>query len=297
MNELSESFFRYLSVERGLSANTCLAYAKDAGFFVSYCEIRKKNPLEVSTREVEDFIWHLKSDLNLKPATLCRKQESLKAFFRFLLVEGKIRKNPVANFRTPRLSAALPKFMTPAQVKKLLDFPPGGEFWMIRTRAALELLYGAGMRVSELLGLRLESLNLAQKWIRVTGKGSKERIIPVNAAAVETLRAYLREREAKFAGKEIAGEIFVGRTGKKLSRISMWKDIKKMAGLAGIDAGVHPHLFRHTFASHLLEGGADLRSLQEMLGHASLNTTQIYTHLRRSAVKAAHKKFHPDKGG
>ena len=190
----------------------------------------------------------------------------------------------------------MPKFLSRRDIDKLLSYPARDNFVRMRTVAAIELLYASGLRVSELLSLRLESVNLQQGWLRVLGKGAKERLVPVHRAALDTLGGYMELRQAKFGGAGIpaGAEIFLNRLGRKLSRVQLWKDVLKLGKEADVE--VHPHLFRHTFASHLVQAGADLRSVQEMLGHASLNTTQIYSHVEKSGVKAAHEKFHPDKG-
>ncbi len=180
-------------------------------------------------------------------------------------------------------------------MERLLAYPAGKNFAGARAAAAVELFYAAGIRVSELLGLRLESVNFQQGWLRVFGKGAKERLVPVNPAALDRLKEYLAARELKFGGRAVAAELFLNRDGKQLSRVMMWKDIVALGRAAGVEIKPHPHLFRHTFASHLVQGGADLRSVQEMLGHSSLNTTQIYAHVDKGGVKRAHERFHPDK--
>ncbi len=295
MKELSKAFFRYLSIERGLSENTCFAYSRDVDSFVVYCDIRKINIIAADASAIEAYLWHLKSKLKLKASSIFRKTESLRSFYKYLLLEGKILKDPTQNFKASKLMGNLPHFLSENEMKKLLSVASLEKFSLVRTIAAVELLYATGMRISELLFLRLEAVNMQQGWVRVLGKGAKERIIPLHLNAVETLKNYLESRHDKFAGRLVSDELFVNRSGGKLSRVQIWKDIKKLAKLANVDKSVHPHLFRHTFASHLLGGGADLRSLHEMLGHASLNTTQIYTHIQKSQIKSAHQRFHPDK--
>jgi integrase/recombinase XerD len=288
-------FYRYLALERGLSGNTCRAYAGDLGAFLRYCEVLKSDPLKADARFVEEYLWTLKADKKLKSSSIFRKTEALRSFYRFLMLEGKLSEDPTRNFRAPRMPQRVPKFLSGRDMEKLLTCPAGDNFSRMRTVAAIELLYAAGLRISELLGLRLEAVDLRQGWLRVFGKGAKERIVPVHRAALETLKRYLELRQARFGGGSAAAEIFVNRSGKKISRVQLWKDIIKLGKEAGVAIPLHPHLLRHTFASHLVQGGADLRSVQEMLGHASLNTTQIYAHVEKSGVKAAHEKFHPDK--
>ena len=282
-------------MERGLARNTCLAYAGDTDAFLVYCETRKTDPARAEAPFLEAYLWSLKKEKGLGPASIFRKTEALRAFYRYLRLEGKAAKDPTANFRAPKLPRRVPRFLALRDMEKLLGYPSGEAFAKMRAAAAIELLYASGIRVSELLGLRLESVNFQQGWLRVFGKGSKERMVPVNAAALVRLKDYLSARQQKFGGVAVADELFLNRSGKKLSRVQMWKDIVTYGREAGVEIKPHPHLFRHTFASHLVQGGADLRSVQEMLGHASLNTTQIYAHIDKGDVKRAHEKFHPDK--
>jgi len=292
MEHNAEAFGRHLSLERGLSRNTCLAYAGDLKAFLGYCSAAGLDPLKADARAVEEYLWKLKTG-GLASSSVFRKTESLRAYYRFLMLEGKISSDPTRNFRAPRTARKIPRFLSGPDMEKLLSFPAGGNFALARTVTAVELLYACGLRVSELLGLRLEAVNLPQGWLRVFGKGAKERLVPMHSAAVERLRGYLDRRQARFGASSAGGEIFVNRSGKKLSRVQLWKDLLRLGKKAGV--AVHPHMFRHTFASHLVQAGADLRAVQEMLGHASLNTTQIYSHVEKSGVKAAHGKFHPDK--
>ncbi|MDA8244276.1 MAG: tyrosine recombinase [Elusimicrobia bacterium] len=295
MRPLAEDFSRHLGMERGLAKNTCLAYAGDAEAFLAYCEARKTDPARAEATFLEAYLWSLKKERGLGPASIFRKTEALRAFYRYLRLEGKAQKDPTANFKAPRLPRKVPRFLDRRDMEKLLVYPAGEAFAKVRAAAAIELLYASGIRVSELLALRLESVNFQQGWLRVFGKGSKERMVPVNSAALGRLREYLSARQRKFGGQPAADELFVNRSGKKLSRVQMWKDIVSFGREAGVDIKPHPHLFRHTFASHLVQGGADLRSVQEMLGHASLNTTQIYAHVDKGDIKRAHEKYHPDK--
>lgn len=295
MRPLAADFSRYLGMERGLSRNTCLAYAGDAEAFLAYCEARKTDPALAEPPFVEGYLWALKKEKGLGPASIFRKTEALRAFYRYLRLEGKAQKDPTANFRAPKLPRKVPRFLQKRDMERLLAYPVGEAFAKVRAAAAIELLYASGIRVSELLGLRLESVNFQQGWLRVFGKGAKERMVPVNAAALSRLKDYLAARQLKFGGRAVQDELFLNRSGRKLSRIQMWKDIVAFGKEAGVEIHPHPHLFRHTFASHLVQGGADLRSVQEMLGHASLNTTQIYAHVDKGDLKRAHDKFHPDR--
>ena len=288
-------FYRYLTLERGLSRNTCLAYAGDFSAFLAYCAGLGKDPLTVDAHFIEEYLWTLKADKKLKSSSIFRKTEALRSFYRFLMLEGKLSVDPTHNFKAPRMAQLVPQFLSGRDMEKLLTYPARDNFARMRTVAAIELLYAAGLRISELLSLRLEAVNLQQGWLRVFGKGAKERLVPVHQAAIETLQKYMELRQAKFGGGNADAEIFLNRSGKKISRVQLWKDILKLGKEADVAIPLHPHLFRHTFASHLVQAGADLRSIQEMLGHASLNTTQIYSHVEKSGVKAAHEKYHPDK--
>ncbi|MBU2574119.1 MAG: tyrosine recombinase [Elusimicrobia bacterium] len=295
MTGLAEAFYRYLTLERGLSRNTCLAYAGDLKAFLDYCSALKSDPLKADAHFIEEYLWALRSVKKLKAASIFRKTEALRCFYRFMMLEGKLPADPTRNFKAPRLAQRVPRFISGRDMEKLLSFPARDKFARMRTMAAIELLYAAGLRISELLALRLEAVNAQQGWMRVFGKGAKERIVPVHKAALETLKKYLALRQAKFGGRTADAEIFVNRDGRKLSRVQLWKDIVKLGREADVAIEIYPHLFRHTFASHLVQGGADLRAVQEMLGHSSLNTTQIYSHVEKSGVKAAHEKFHPDR--
>ncbi len=226
----------------------------------------------------------------MKPSSLFRKMEAVKAFYRFLLLEGRIARDPTRNFKSPRLPERIPRFIEKSEISGIMGTLSQRTFKNIRTITMVELLYATGMRISELLDLRLESVNIKQGWVRVLGKGGKERMIPMHKTVIHRLQRYISARQERFGGKPAADELFVNRSGKKLSRVQCWKDIHRLGKLAQPGKRLYPHLFRHTFASHLLQGGADLRSIQEMLGHASLNTTQVYTHLEKSDIKAAHKR-------
>lgn len=244
-----------------------------------------------SHEDIDDHLWKLK-EKGLKPISICRKMEAIKSFYGFQAAERRITTNPAEGFRQPRLPMRLPRYLTEAEVASLLRVPFDGSFERLRTKTVFELLYACGLRVSELVGLRPERINLEDGWVRVLGKGSKERLIPLHKRAVELLRKYLSRRQARFPGRADP-EAFLGRGGRKISRLQVWRDLRALGKSAGLRRPLHPHLLRHTFATHLLQRGADLRSVQEMLGHASLATTQIYTHLDSSGLKSAHEKFHP----
>lgn len=288
---LLEEFIRYLSMERGLAHNTCLAYASDLADYLKW--LGGKDALKANSRVLEDFLWHLKSERKMKAASIFRKMEALRAFYKFQAAEERVAEDPTRSFKAPHLPERLPKFLTLEEIEALFHADDQGRWAWVRARTVLELLYATGMRVSELLTLRSQSVNLEEGWVRVLGKGSKERMIPIHSRARGQIVRYMTLKERRFEGKAAAPEVFVGKTGKALSRVQLWRDLKNLGIRARISRPLHPHLIRHTFASHLLQGGADMRSLQEMLGHANLQTTQMYTHLDKSILKESHRRHHP----
>lgn len=290
--QLLEEHARWLALEKGLARNTVAAYRRDVEQFFAFLGGVGKKPLSAGAAEVSDFLWELREKKGLAPASLFRKTEALRSFYSYQTAERRVEGDPTEGLRAPRRPERLPRVLSREDIRKLLTLPTDGSFELSRTRVMIELLYAAGLRVSELVALTPESINLQDGWVRVLGKRSKERLVPVHERAVRMLRQYLALRYAKFK-ERCDAEIFVGRSGRKLSRVQFWKDLRAFGLAAGIETPLHPHLLRHTFATHLLQGGADLRSVQELLGHASLATTQIYTHLERSALKNSHKKFHP----
>jgi integrase/recombinase XerD len=284
-------FIKHLSLERGLSRNTCQAYASDLQAFFVW--LGAKDPLKVSSQILSDYLWYLKSKKELKSSSIFRKMESLRAFYRFQTVEERIIQDPTQTFPSPHIPERLPQHLSLGEVASLLRVTDRGSFPTLRAKVMLELLYATGMRVSELLSLRLEYINLQEGWVRVLGKGSKERMIPIHIRARQALAHYLTLRQKHFSDRVCPPQVFLSRSGKVLSRVQFWRDLRMLGRKAGIQRALYPHLLRHTFATHLLQGGADLRSLQEMLGHAHLVTTQIYTHLDARGLKAAHEKHHP----
>jgi len=234
----------------------------------------------------------LKAERKLEAVSLFRKMEAIKSFYGFQAAEGRTKDNPAETLRSPRLPARLPHFLSKEEMDRLFSVPLDGSFETARTRVMLEVLYATGMRVSELLSLKLDAVNLEDGWARVFGKGSKERLIPMHERAVSVLKQYIALRQKKFKA-DVAPEFFLNKSGRPMSRAQFWRDLRALGKSAGLSQDLHPHLLRHTFATHLLAGGADLRSVQEMLGHASLATTQIYTHLEKSGLKGSHRKFHP----
>ncbi|NLI09276.1 MAG: site-specific tyrosine recombinase XerD [Elusimicrobia bacterium] len=290
--EYLDAFRRYLSLERNLSKNTSYSYCEDMKLFFDYCEKRRLDILKVDSDSFGEYLWAGKKK-GLRASSLFRKTEAAKAFYKFLALENILKKNPLQGFKAPRPEKKLPKTLSQNETEKLLSLETDEKYSSLRTAAALELLYASGIRISELINIKTEDLNLPQGWIRVFGKGSKERLVPVNEKACAVLKRYIEERNLRFSSKSAESYVFLNKSGKKISRIQLWKDIKAFASAAGIDKNVHPHLLRHSFATHLLQRGADLMSISEMLGHSSLSTTQIYTHLDNSQLKEIHKKYHP----
>ena len=287
-----EDFLNHLSFERQLSKNTILAYGRDTRQFFAYCQENQTEPIQATPEFLDTYIYHLKAELMLAPASTQRKLEALKAYYKFLMIEGLIKKDPSRFLLSAKTIRRLPKQLTKEQVDRLLSFP-AKTFSEHRTLAILHLLYASGIRVSELINLRIENVNLEERWLLAFGKGRKQRFVPINKEACTVLKNYLELRRFNFAKKETSDELFLNRDGKKMSRVCVWKDLAQLGRLSGLSVKLHPHLLRHTFATHLLGGGADLRSLQEMLGHESLNTTQIYTHVNSSDLKKKHRSAHP----
>lgn len=217
----------------------------------------------------------------------------MRSFYVFQAAEGRIKLNPAEKFSSPTRARRLPDSLSEGEVSRLLGQLAPRRFSAARTLAMLELLYATGMRVTELVSLRMDNVHLDDGWIRVLGKGSKERMIPIHAVAKKALERYLALRRGQFLGKRTDAEIFVNSRGGKLSRVQFWRDLNGLGARAGLKRKLHPHLIRHTFATHLLKRGADLRALQEMLGHSSLATTQIYTHLDSAGLKRSHRDSHP----
>ena len=289
---LLDDFKSYMSFERQLSQNTIDAYSSDVDSFLQYCEAAGQDPLKIGPEFIDQYHVQLREIEQLAPTSIFRKLEAIKCFYKFLLTEERISEDPTRFVKAARRTLKIPQQLSREEMNRLLSFP-AKTFEEIRTVTMIDLLYAAGLRVSELIGLRLENVNLKEGWVLAFGKGSKQRFVPIHHEACTRIQAYLDARESRFLGKEVASELFLNNRGQKLSRVSVWKDLAALGRKANISTPLHPHLFRHTFASHLLQGGADLRSLQEMLGHADLSTTQIYTHLDVKDLKTKHKRHHP----
>lgn len=293
MEDLVTQFLDYLSIEKGLSQNTIKSYRQDLGKFTEYLDSRHiKGAKNVTKHHVSKYLYFLK-DKNLSPSSISRNLVAIKMFFRFLVSERIVKEDPSGIIESPRLTKSLPEVMDTAEVKRMLEIPRARGVLETRDKAVLELLYATGMRVSEIVNLLLSNLNLDMGFIRCVGKGGKERIIPVGGKAREAISKYLKNSRPRLSKRSQDAHIFLSRLGRKISRQSFWKMLKKYARAAGIKRNITPHTLRHSFATHLLEKGADLRSVQEMLGHADISTTQIYTHINKARLKGIHKKYHP----
>lgn len=290
-DHLLDQFIAHLRVERGLARNTIQAYSRDLLRFFGFLEDLGRMPNQATQEDVSSFIVSLKGSLSARSSA--RTLSAVRMFFRFMVSEGLISSSPARLVEIPKLPARLPGIMSPKEVDLLLAQPdpltPEGS----RDRAMLELLYATGLRVSELTGLRLQSLNLEAGFVRIVGKGSKERIVPMGEKARETIKEYLNGGRISLLGRQTSAFVFLNSRGKPLTRQGFWKLIKRYARAAGVGSSITPHSLRHAFASHLLEGGADLRSVQIMLGHEDITTTQIYTHVTREHLKRLHEKHHP----
>jgi len=293
---LLSEFINYIDVEKGLSQNTKLAYQRDLSHYLNYLEENHKVATRITHTDLMDYLLIRKRYLS--PASLARIITSIKMFHRFLVSDNYCRIDPTQNLRSPRLGLRLPRVLTFAEVEALLNAPNLTTPQGIRDRAMLELLYATGMRVSEIINLKLEGVNLQLGYLRCIGKRGKERIVPIGTKAIEFIELYLKKvrYSHKLSSKPSLREpevLFLNPSGRKFSRVGFWKMVKKYAVLSGIAKRITPHTLRHSFATHLLERGADLRSIQEMLGHENISSTQIYTHLSRERLKDLHKKFHP----
>lgn len=295
MDKILQHFCGYLLMERGLSRNSISAYRCDLADFIAYLKKYGKTDFsEVSRDNIIDFLGEHKEN-GMEPASLARRLVAIKVFFRYLAQEKFVPENITSVMDSPKLWRILPEFMSSREVEALMNVYAvnAKDFLAIRNRAILEVLYACGLRVSEVASLKVSSVNAENGVIRVLGKGSKERIVPVGHLAVQALRRYLTKSRPNLLRSPDEPTLFLSQRGRKLNRERIWAIIKEAALQAGIMKNIHPHTLRHSFASHLLENGADLRVIQEMLGHADIATTQIYTHVDQRQLLAVHKKFHP----
>ena len=293
MTELMNQFLDYLSIERGLSQNTIKSYKRDLIKFIGYINTRHiKKIKDITKHDISKYLYFLK-DKELSSSSISRNLVAIKVFFRFLVSEKFLKENVAGILESPRILRGLPEVLSIDEVTTMLEAPDKRSLLGPRDRAVLELMYATGMRVSEVVELVLQNFNMDMGFIRCVGKGGKERIIPVGKEAKLALSRYLEKSRPKLSRRSQDRHLFLSRLGRKISRQSFWKMLKKYARLAHINKRITPHTLRHSFATHLLERGADLRSIQEMLGHADISTTQVYTHIDKARLKGIHKKYHP----
>ena len=293
MHQSLDRFLNYLIVEKGLSKNTIEAYSHGLNRFLNY--LRRKGMEEVreiSKLDIREFLLFLKKK-GLSSKTLARNLVSIRVFLRFLTEESILSANPAEEIESPKTAKTLPEILSLEEVETLLEQPDTQIPQGMRDRAMLEMLYATGMRVSELTQLQVNHVHLEAGYVLVYGKGSKERIVPIGNEAMKWARRYMGETRERLLKKKESPFLFVNRSGKPMSRQYFWKSIKAYGRRAGIRKRITPHLIRHSFASHLLERGADLRSVQLMLGHVDISTTQIYTHVTGERLKKIHQRYHP----
>jgi len=285
-------FLGTLQMERGASPNTLMAYRRDLAGFREYLRGERHGIEEAETAELTRYLGWLRRR-GLGGRSVARHLSAVRGLYRHLLASGAISRDPTEHLESPKPSRRLPRTLSTKDVVALIETPDLGRPDGLRDRALLELLYASGLRASEALGLRIEDVNLSAGYVMPVGKGSRQRLVPVGAQALYWVRLYLKSARAALVKRKDEGTLFVSRYGRPLSRQALWGILKKSARRAGIRAGVSPHTLRHSFASHLLERGADLRSVQAMLGHADISTTQIYTHLSSRVVRDMYRRFHP----
>lgn len=293
MDQSLDRFLHYLVVEKGLSRNTIEAYSHGLNRFLNYLETKgRKGVGEISKLDIREFLLFLKKK-GLSSKSLARHLVSIRVFLRFLTNESILSVNPAEEIESPKIAKTLPEILSLKEVESLLEQPDPEVPQGLRDRAMLEMLYATGMRVSELIRLQVNHLHLEAGYVLLYGKGSKERIVPIGQEAMTWVRRYMGEPRQRLLKKRESPYLFVNRSGNPMSRQYFWKSIKAHGRSAGIRKRITPHLLRHSFASHLLERGADLRSVQLMLGHVDISTTQIYTHVTGERLKKIHQRYHP----
>jgi integrase/recombinase XerD len=293
MKEFIDEFMNYLSVERGLAKNTLLAYRRDLTKYIDYLSQKGvKASNSVSREHVSNFMYDLKKH-DMTATSICRNLAAVKMFHRFLVRENLAKEDPTTLVDTPKLWQRIPSVLTQKEIESMIRAASGKKPQQVRDQAILEIFYASGLRVSELSDLKTTSIDFDVGFVRAVGKGSKERLIPLGKKAREAVQKYLLKARPQLLKDQANNVLFLSRLGKRISRQSLWSVIKFYARKANIKKTIKPHTLRHTFATHLLEHGADLRSVQEMLGHSDISTTQIYTHVDKERLKSVHKQFHP----
>lgn len=288
----SEAFTDYLRSECHLAENTVMAYTRDMRRFTQWLDGR--SVVDLTIRELSDFVGFL-VDQTLAPASVARHIVSVKMFFRYLQLEGVLTENKVELLGSQKLWQRIPSVLSPSEVDRFLRAPRPVELYHFRDRAILEFMYATGCRASEVSNLRIRDLHLAERFCKVQGKGSKQRLVPLGEAALDAVEQYLDRQRPRLAALRPSEPdwLFLSRSGRFVRREAIWELVKKYALIANVSVKISPHTLRHSFATHLLAGGADLRQVQELLGHASIATTQIYTHVDQTRLKKVHQKFHP----
>jgi integrase/recombinase XerD len=294
MEQAIDAFIRFLAVERGLSCNYQLSTQRSLTEFAQWCKAKHKsdNPRQVTLSILSEYLATRKRN-GLSAASIKLIVVALKIFFRFLAGKGQVHQNPADALALPRIERYLPETLNELQVEQLLESINTKVPLGLRDRAIIELLYASGLRISELAEARLENFNAEERILRVTGKGNKTRLVPVGRKACEALASYLSMERPSLVKPGTSSEIFLSARGTRLTTARIWQIVKKLAQRSGLQANIYPHLLRHSFATHLLSNGADLRIIQEMLGHADISTTQVYTHVDQQRLKSVHRQFHP----
>jgi integrase/recombinase XerD len=287
-----DPYLRHLEVSRRLAPNSLEAYSRDLGRLAAFAEQQGTKIEALSLQDLEQFVRHLMTS-GLSPTSTARVVAAVRGYFKYLRLNGAIAANPADDLRSPRTFKALPKFLSIEDVDALLAAPDVSNPRGLRDRALIELLYATGLRVSELVGLRTADVRLAEGFLKTLGKGSKERIVPIGDEAANWVGKYQREGRPALAKKRESPWLFLNHRGQRLSRVGFWKALKAYGTKAGIRSSISPHVLRHSFATHLLDRGADLRAIQAMLGHADLSTTQIYTHVLEARLRQVYDRFHP----
>ncbi|HKQ04089.1 MAG TPA: site-specific tyrosine recombinase XerD [Blastocatellia bacterium] len=290
IKDIESRFFNYLRVERGLSANTLLAYRSDLDKLSAFAQQSGKGLLSLERDDLMRFMQHLNQQ-GLEAKSIARALVTVRSFFKYLVLDGILKRDPSVNLESPKSWQSLPKFLIAEEVERLLDAPDTAMDTGLRDKAMLEVLYATGLRVSELVSLKVTDVNLEMGFLTTLGKGSKERTVPLGQSAIGWLRRYLEVR-SRWLKDQTSPLLFLNPSGSAVSRQAFWKMIVAYGNRAKI-GHITPHLLRHSFATHLLENGADLRSVQLMLGHSDISTTQIYTHITNERLKHIYKQFHP----
>ena len=293
MDSIIQQYLDFLLIEKGLSKGSIEAYATDLSEYMHFLSDKKIEKMDqADTAAILNWVVHLQKR-GLSARSIARHLVALRGFYKFLLRENHIASDPVKSIEIPRTGLALPEILTVAEVEALLHAVDTATWPGVRNLAMMEIIYGAGLRVSELVSMKMENMDLTAGFVRIFGKGAKERIVPLGTHARASAEHWLKQGRPRLLKGISSPYLFIARAGRPMTRQGFWKMVKKTATAAGISKNVTPHTFRHSFATHLLEGGADLRSVQTMLGHSDISTTQIYTHISKDYLVEMHKKFHP----